>query len=121
MADLGAALRSNRHHRRMTQADVAERLGTNQTAISQMENNWPVSDRDFLRFLELYGYPDDLVGHWVERQTNRIDETNENADLIKRQISEARRASAPMVLAELDDLLSRLQACRDELGRILTT
>jgi transcriptional regulator with XRE-family HTH domain len=119
MATLGSTLRSNRYRLNMTQADVAKRLKTSQTAISQMENDAHVSDRDFLEFLKLYGYPDELVAHWVERQTKRIDKTNENADLIKRQIAEARRASAPQLLAELDELLSRMQECRDKLGRIL--
>jgi hypothetical protein len=43
----------------------------------------------------------------------------ERVDALEDTVTQARRASAPEVLAELDMLLEWLQACRDKLHRIL--
>ena len=129
MLAFGDLLRNHRNMKGWTQAELAHRIGTNQTQVSQWETgreefaSWAI-DRHFDVLLTLFDYPEDLLDWWVERQLTEIEQTMSKAHSFREQASRHRRPTS--LLAKLDHLIERsrvhhveLAALRDDLKPLI--
>jgi transcriptional regulator with XRE-family HTH domain len=113
MPDFSDLLRDHRYAKGWTQKELADHIGTNQTQVSQWETGregfglWAISY--FRKLLELFGYPEDLLDWWAEREITRIEETVSQARSFRDQAAACHGRKAP-VLAKLDQLIEQARA-----------
>lgn len=122
MSDFGDLLREHRYAKGWTQKELADHIGTNQTQVSQWETgrerfvSWAIGVY-FQKLLELFGYPEDLLDWWAEREMTRNEETVSQARSFRDQ-AVARHGKKAPVLARLDRLVEQARAQHAELTAI---
>jgi transcriptional regulator with XRE-family HTH domain len=131
VSDFSDLLRQHRSELGWRQADLAEQIGTNQTQVSQWETGreafglWAVSTF-FDKLLQLFGYPQDLLDWWAEREVTQIEETVAQARSYLDEAATRHGKKAP-VLKKLDRLieqsrvhLAELTALRNEMQSLFS-
>jgi transcriptional regulator with XRE-family HTH domain len=119
MSDFSELLREHRNAKDWTQKELADHLGTNQTQVSQWETgreqfgSWAVG-RYFPALQKLFGYPEDLLEWWTERELTRMEETVSQARSFKANAAARHGKKAP-VLVKLDRLIEQARAHHAEL------
>jgi|SRR6266545_5218855 len=84
---LGEIIRENRYQRGWTQAELASKLGTHQTNVSNMETRLTEAyGREKInKLLTVFNYPADLVLWWVNDQLSSLEGTLSRATFLKKK------------------------------------
>ncbi len=129
MTEMGRLIREHRFERGWRQDELAEKLGTNQTQVSQWETgreDWGawVIERFFDNLIMIFDYPEDMLSWWVERELTEIEKATSKIHEFKAQA--ARRGRPASMLTKLDELIGQnrrmhteLAALRDQLKEMI--
>ena len=111
-----AALRDNRRRNGLTQEELARRLGTSQTAISQAENSQHItlSRAEVRRAFEVLGWPGDLLAAWAQYKSECLDVDMQDTLAV---LTRARSLSRPDVITKVETLLRKQREFQEELVR----
>ena len=118
MDDMGRLIRDHRNERGWKQDELAAKLGTNQTQISQWETgreswgSWTV-ERFFDNLVMIFDYPEDMLNWWVEQQLTGIEETTSKIREFKAQAT--RRDRPVNLMTKLDELIEQNRHMHTEL------
>jgi transcriptional regulator with XRE-family HTH domain len=121
MSEISDLLRHHRYAKGWTQQQLGDRIGTSQSQVSAWETgregfDWAVPSYA-PKLLEQFGYPEDLLDWWVEREMTRIKETESRVRSVRDQ-AVARHGEEGPVLAKLDRLVEQARAQHAELIEI---
>jgi transcriptional regulator with XRE-family HTH domain len=112
---LGEIIRVNRSRRGWTQAELATKIKTSQTAVSQMENYAEPDARQKIdALLEVFNYPPELVTWWADDQLAYLERLLSKAHDRKRKFRLRRQPNE--VLAKLDELVEQSRHVHSELA-----
>jgi transcriptional regulator with XRE-family HTH domain len=114
MSEISDLLRHHRYAKGWTQQQLGDRIGTSQSQVSAWETgregfDWAVPSYG-PKLLEQFGYPEDLLVWWVEREIKQIEQTESRVRSVRDQAVAHHGKADVLMLAKLERLIEQAAA-----------